>query len=154
MEDARLTAAEAILDRGVRYNIPHAPVRYRLLGLHRIHIKPLRAGTILEISKVVLESKLEEAIMLQDHAFLSASLRPMAECIAIAVANGRLRVRIFRKVLTTMVLQLPVDVILQIFLHIESRNQKRLFLTITRYFSVLTQMMMDPRNLGQTDQGS
>ena len=147
-------ATDAILDRGVRYNIPHAPVRYRLLGLHRITIKPLRAGTILEISRIVIENKLEDAIMLDDRAFLSESIRPIAECIAVAVANSRWHIRLLRRPLTAMILQLPVDVILQIFLHIESRNQKRLFLTITRYFSVMTQMMVSPRTLGQADQGS
>ena len=154
MDDARLLATDAILDRGVRVNITHAPVRYRMVGLHRITIKPLRAGTILEISRIVIDNKLEDAIMMEDHAFLSSSIGPIAECVAIAIANSSTRIKLFRRPLKALILQLPADVIIRIFMAIEERNQKRLFLTITRYFSVLMQMMINPRTLGQVNQGS
>lgn len=154
MDDARLLATDAILDRGVRFNIPHAPVRYRLLGLNRITIKPLRAGTILEISRVVTAQHLDDAMMLKDHAFLSESIHHIAECVALAMCNSRLRIRLLRRVYTRLILELPTEVILRIYEHIEQRNSKRLFLTITRYFSATTQMMTDPKDLGQATKGS
>ncbi len=151
--DARLAAADAILDRGVRFVIPHAPVRLRLLGLDRLHIRPLRAGTILAISKVVLEAKLEDAILLEDHAFLATSIEPIARCVALAYINSRRLLGRFTDQITRLMLLLPVDVLIRIFLQVDSLNQKQHFMTITRWFVVQTQMMMNQRHQGQ-DQGS
>lgn len=145
--NARLAAADAILDRGVRFKIPHAPVRIRLLGLDRITIKSLRAGTILEISRVIDSNQIEDAIMLKDHAFLVRCLEPMAQCIALAMINDKLLIRRFTKLVKKMVLRLPPDMIVEIFLHIERLNQKKLFLTITRFFLIQAQMMTSPRKV-------
>lgn len=156
-QDARLAAADVILDRGVRFKIPNAPLRLRLLGLNKITIKPLRAGTILENSRIILSSGLEKAIMLKDQAFLERSLDPVCEMVANAILNDERLIRLFSKKLKKVLLwKVPTSVIIEIFNHVSRLNRKDSFLNITRYFLTQTQAMMSPRiqNLGRDTKGS
>ncbi|HBX44478.1 MAG TPA: hypothetical protein DEG28_01095 [Porphyromonadaceae bacterium] len=152
--DARLKAANAILERGVRFRLP-APFYKRWLKKDYVTIRHLKAGTILEISSVVLNSKLEEAITLGDYEFLHKAIEPCARCIAIAILNdkrdiekkaGRLTKRLLWKV--------SDESMIDIFLKISIMNRVSDFTIITRYLLNQMMTMMSRKNLGQVDDGS
>ena len=76
-------AANIILERGVRFKLP-APLGLRV----PITIRPLRLGTLYEMSRLTAEHKLEDQL-------LSPPLPAVAEVIAAAVLNNRLLIRLF-----------------------------------------------------------
>lgn len=154
--DVRLQAAEAILERGVRFRLP-APFFKRWLKADYVTISRLKAGTILEISRVILENKLEEAILLGDNEFLSKTIEPCARCIAIAVLNDKKKIerevatgRLKKKLLYSI-----SDVsLVEIFMSVMLMNRVSDFMNITKYFLMMMKTMMNPKNLGQDEEGS
>ena len=88
MMDARIEAAERLLNKGVRFRLP-ARFFARLLKRDRLEVRPLCAGAILEIALVVMNNKLEEAIEKSDWPFLEQSIKPVARCVAIAVLGQK-----------------------------------------------------------------
>lgn len=151
--DARLQAANVILQRGVRFRLP-APFYKRLLKKDYITIRYLKAGTILEFSRVVLESKIEEAIALGDHEFLVKTIEPCARCIAIAILNDRAKIaRDTDKLTEQLMWKVAPQSIVDIFTKISAMNRLSDFMTITRYLLSQTTMMMNRRNLGHEESG-
>lgn len=151
--DARLNAANVILQRGVRFRLP-APFYKRWLKMDYITIRYLKLGTILEISRVVLESKIEEAIALGDHEFLVKAIEPCARCIAIAMLNDERRIaretdRLTRK----LIWKIAPQSIVEVFTAISTMNRLSDFINITRYLLSQTTMMMNRRNLGHEESG-
>jgi len=150
--DTRKRTAETILDRGVRFIVP-APDFIKWLHLNRINVRPLRPGTILEIARVVVDSKLEEALMLAEFSQLKDSLEPICECTALAVLNGKWKIKLFRKVLTKMLLwKFDTLQLLEMFIKIKELNAVMDFTSITEFFCQQTQMMTNP-NPGQGASG-
>lgn len=150
--DSRKRAAETILDRGVRFILP-APGYLRMFRLNRINVRPLRPGSILEISRVVVEHKLEESLMLAEFDQLSLSIEPICQCLAIAVLNGKWKIRLFKKILTKLLLwKFDTLQILEMFVRIKELNNVMDFMSITAFFCQQTQMMTN-RNPGQEVSG-
>lgn len=147
--DARIEAAERLLDRGVRFRLP-APFFSRLLKRDCIDIRPLKAGTILEFSIVVIENKLDEALEKEDWHFLQHSIKPVARCVAIAILNTKEGIEMETDQLTEKLLwKIPAGKLIEMFRVIAVQTRMSDFMNITRFFSRQTMMMMNPKNLGQ-----
>lgn len=147
--DARIEAAERLLDRGVRFRLP-ASVFRRLLKRDVIDVRPLRAGAILEFSKVVIENQLEEALEKEDWHFLGQAIKPVARCVAIAVLGTKERIEKGTDELAeTLLWEIPAGKLIEMFRVIAAQNRISDFTSITRFFCRQTMMMMNPKNLGQ-----
>lgn len=151
--DARINAANVILDRGVRFRLP-APFWKRWLGRDWVTIHHLKAGTILEISRVVVASGLENVAGMSDYEMLEKSIPACARCIAIAILNDKHRIdKGVDKLTDKLVDKISVESIVDIFMQVKQMNRVSDFTTITRYLLTMTQMMTSPKNLGH-DSGS
>ena len=149
--DARIEAAQRLLDRGVRFRLS-ASFFQKLFKKDRIDIRPLRAGTILEFSIVVVENKLEEALEKEDWQFLQQAIKPVARCVAIAVLNTKERIENETDELAEKLLwQIPAGKLIEMFSVIAVQNRLSDFTNITRFFCRQTTMMMNPKNLGQEE---
>ena len=152
--DTRLQAATTILERGVRFRLP-APFYKRWLKKDFVTIRHLKAGTILEISRIVLESKLEEAITFSDHEFLNRAVEPCTRCIAIAILNDKHAIGQKTEKLTRRLMwQVSAESLIDIFIKILVMNRLSDFTNITRFFLNRMAMMMNRRNPGQEEDGS
>ncbi len=154
--DARLQAAEAILERGVRFRLP-APFYKKWFKKDFVNIRPLKAGTILEISRVVLENKLEEAIALGDYEFLLKAVEPCAKCIAIAILNDREKIECENetgKLKNKLLWKIADASLIEIFLKVLLMNRVLDFMNITKFFVMTMKTMMNPKNLGREEDGS
>lgn len=146
-DNVRLAAANLLLDRGVRYVISDAPLFWQLLRLNRIVIRPFKAGTIMEIGRVIDENKLNE---IKTDADAKKSIDKISLIIAISVLNNRRKIKYFSKILSRIFLwKIPVKVLFTIFYHIMRLNSLTDFMSITRYFEHQAKMMLEPKNLGQ-----
>jgi hypothetical protein len=151
--DARVTAAERILDRGVRFLLP-ASFFQRLFRLNRIEIHPLKGGTILEFSRVVILAGLEDSVLKGDWTFLEKSIEPVARCVAISILNDEDKIRKNADKLSKKLLwNLPAGTLVEIFRTISELNRVSDFMNITRFYVSQMTMMMNPRNLGQEKGG-
>lgn len=151
--DVRVKAAERILERGVRFRIP-ASFLHRLFRLNRIDIHPLKAGTILEFSRVVILAGLEDAVLKSDWTFLEKSIEPVARCVAISILNDEEKIRKNAEKLSKKLLwKLPAGNLVEIFTLISDLNRVSDFMNITRFYLSQMTMMMNPKNLGQEKSG-
>lgn len=149
-----MNAANAILERGVRFRLP-APFYKRWLKKDWITIRHLRAGTILEFSRIVIKHDLESAILLGDYELLMKTIEPCARCIAIAILNDKRKIERQADRLTKRLLwKVSTESLVELFVKISLLNRVSDFTRITRFFSIQTVMMMNAKNLGQTDDGS
>jgi hypothetical protein len=150
--NARLAAANILLDRGVRFEIRGAPWYWRLLRLNRIRIRPLRAGAIMEISRLMDERGLGD-ICIQKEA--NARLDAIALIIAVAMLNSKRGIRLFSGILARLLLwQVRANVLREIYETVARLNKVSDFMNITTYFGIQAQMMMNPKEMGQEEEGS
>lgn len=148
----RLAAAQLLLGRGIRFIIKDAPLLYRLFRLNRITISQLRAGTIIEISRLIDEHGLADARKPSD---INLHLDVIARIIAVAVLNRKKRISLFTDRLAKFLLwKVPAQTLSEIYLRIARLNDVKDFMIITKYFEVITSRMMSPKNLGQEIKGS
>lgn len=147
-------AANAILERGMRFRLP-APFYKRWAGKDSITIRYLKAGTIIEISRVVIDNDLESAIALGNFEFLLKSVEPCARCIAIAALNDKRKIERETDKLTNLILwKVAPESIVDVFMKISLMNRVSDFTDITRFLLMMTRMMMNPKNLGPEADGS
>lgn len=151
MVDTQIKAAKLLLDGGIRYNILDAPFWDKIRRKNRIHIRPLRAGAIMEIAILMLEGELDES---HTNLQLCAKLDVIAKVIATAILNDPEAIALKREVLTeTLLNKYSARGLIQIFRRIESLNKIEDFTIITKYFNRQTRMMMAKRT-GQITKGS
>lgn len=149
-----MKAANAILERGVRFRLP-APFFKKWLKRDWATIRHLKAGTILEFSRVVIEHGLENAVLMGDYELLLKAIEPCARCIAIAILNDKRKIeRKADRLAKQLLWRISAESLIEIFVKISLLNRVSDFTTITRFFSTQTVMMMNPKNLGQTAGGS
>jgi hypothetical protein len=150
--DTRLGAANRILNRGVRFQLP-APFFTRLFRRNVIEVRPLYPGTILEFATIVLENNLEEATTLSDYESLVKSTKPVARCIAVSMLNDERKIEEQTDKLQHRLLwKVQPELLVKIYLTRSELNRTSDFMNITRYFVIQTLMMMNP-NLGQESDG-
>lgn len=150
--NTRLAAANILLDRGVRFTISGAPFLLRMLRLNKFYIKPLRAGTILEISRLFDENGLDNIQMQKD---ANLKLDVLCRIISAAILNGKFKIACFSGLLAKLLLwKMPAKALKEICDRIARLNKVTDFMSITIYFGIQAQMMMNPRNMGQARKGS
>lgn len=151
-DNVRLAAANMLLDRGVRYTISDAPLSWQLLRCNRINIRPLKAGTLIEIGRIIDIYKLDK-ISNANEAILK--LESIALMIAMAILNKKYTIRFLAKSISKLLLwKVPAKVLITVFFQILQVNKLTDFMSITKYFEHQTQMMMSPKNLGHQQKGS
>ena len=151
-DNVRLAAANLLLDRGVRYVISDMPLFWQLLRLNRIEIRPLKAGTLMEISRIIDENKLDR-IETADEGM--KKLGAIVMLISVAILNHRYRIKYFSGILSKILLwRIPVKALFNIFYHIIRVNNLTDFTNITRYFNHQAEMLMSPKIPGQQGMGS
>lgn len=151
MTATQIKAANLLLDRGIRFTIPDAPFWQRLFRRNVIHIRALRAGTIMEIALLILENGLDENLTNKE---LQSKLDIVCQVIATAVLNDAQAIELKRNALTKKLLwKYPAHVLIKAYRYIESLNELEDFTTITNYFNRQARMMMAKR-MGQRRKGS
>lgn len=151
-DNVRLAAANILLGRGVKYNIPNTPLFWQLFRLNRLHIRPLKAGTLIEISSIINQYNLNT---IEDVETAYLKLKPITKLIAISILNRKKKIRFFSSLLTNALLwSIPAKYLLSIFYQIVQINNLSDFMNITIYFEHQAQMMMGTKNLGQEIKGS
>lgn len=147
--DARLKAANVILDRGVRFRLP-APFWKKWLKKDYVTIHHLKAGTIIEIARVVIDGELEDALLGSSSEFLSKSVEACARCVAIAILNEKKAIEKRTDKLThKLVHEVSAETIINIYAHVVQMNRVADFMNTTKYLLTTTAMLMSPKNLGQ-----
>lgn len=142
-DEIRNQATDLLLERGVQFALPlphylawAIPKRWRQLT-----IRHLKAGTILEIERLVLLHKLSDNPLTPEVAVL-------AEIIALAVLNRRMRIKLFRRPLTQWLLWgISSESLLELFGIVRTLNRLEDFTTIT-IWTLLTARMTQAR-MGQ-----
>lgn len=148
--DTRIKAADLLLDKGVRFRVP-APFYRRWLRKDTLDIKPLRAGTIIEISKVVVANELDKHLEQRAWEQLQNNIEAVALCISIAVLNDKQKIaRQADKLAAKLLWRYNTGVLISMFRVILTQTHKEDFIGITK-FLVRQAMMM---NLGQKAIGS
>ena len=141
--EIRIHATDLLLKRGVRFTLPYSrylrwaiPKRWR-----SVTIRSLRAGTILEIERLQLMHHLS------DHP-LTPEVAVLAEIIALAVLNSRMRIKLFRRPLTQWLLWgISSESLLELFGIVCKLNRIEDFTNIT-IWTLLTARMTQVR-MGQ-----
>lgn len=140
MAKTEVEAAKLLLNRGIRFTMPDAPIWDRIRRKNRLHIRPLRAGTIMEIAILVLEGELDKPLT---NWQLYTKLDVIAKIIATAVLNNDKKIEKEQDLLATKLLnRFLADALISIYRHIESLNRIEDFMIITRYFNRQTKMLM------------
>ncbi len=149
--DTREKVANLLLERGVRFKLP-APFFLRLLGLHKLTIRPFKVGTLLEISRLVVKHKLDKALLETDSEFLLKTLRPISECMALAILNSKWKIKLFKKPLARYLLAVSTNELIEMFTVVLRLNRVSDFTNITKFFSLQAVSLLAP-NLGQERNG-
>lgn len=150
MTDSRtkLAAANLLLQRGVRFTVD-APLLWRLFRKNVIEIKPLYAGTIVEISRIILENNLEKSTKQQ----AAEKIDIVCRLIATATLNGKKEMARVDKLAQRLKRHVPTYQLFQIYLHVANINEHVDFTIITGYFSTMMNQMMSRRLPGQESEG-
>lgn len=150
--NVKLEASVLLLEKGVRFTISGAPFLLRLLRLNNVHIRPLKAGTIIELSRLIELYKLDGVDSPRE---ANIKLEGIAHLIAVAMLNSKRRIKWLSKRVTKLLLwAVPANVLTRIFLIIYKVNKVSDFMDITKSVGIIAQMMMSPKNLGQEKTGS
>ena len=146
--ETKLAAANLLLQRGVRFTVD-APFFFRLLQRNVVEIKPLYAGTIAELSRIILENEMEN---LTGHQ-ANEKITEVCRLIATAVLNGKKELKKVNRLARRLEKSVPAFQLFQIYLHIANINRHVDFTNITGYFSDLMNQMMTRKQPGQESEG-
>lgn len=152
--DVQLSAADTLLERGVRFRLP-ASLLSRLLGRDWVTIRPLKLGTILEICRVSIEEGIDDVLKIySSDAETIAKIAPAcARCIAIAALNDKKKIeRGVDKLTERLTWYVDAKCIVDIYMIVKSMWRVQDFMSITALMCQMTQMMMTPR-IGQEAKG-
>ena len=131
MEETRRRAIDLILERGVQFRLP-APLLCRMVGVRSIALtlRSLYLGTILEIGRLTDRADEPEV---------------QAEIIALAVLNGRLRIRLLRRPLTRYLLrQVRSDSLVELMGVVMTLTRQSDFMLFTTWATQLAATVVEP----------
>lgn len=152
MADTEVKAANLLLDRGIRFIIPDAPIWDRIRRRNILFIRPLRGGTIAEITILILENGLDNKSL--TNIELHARLEVISKIIATAVLNNKKDIELKRDQLAERLhWKIPAHILVKIYRHIESLNEYKGFMSTTNFFRRTIKVMMTKRT-GQMIKGS
>lgn len=146
--ETKLAAANLLLQRGVRFKVD-APFFLRIFRPYTIEIKPLYAGTIVELSRIILEQELEKLTPQQAKEKISS----VCLLIATAMLNGKNKGKKVDKLSRRLEKRVPAYQLFDIFIHIANVNKQADFTNITDYFSRMMNQMMTRKLPGQESEG-
>lgn len=146
--ETKLAAANLLLQRGVRFRVD-APFFFRIFRKKQIVIKPLYPGTIVEISRIILEEKLEYITRQQANEKINSVCR----VIATAMFNNKKKLRKVENLSRRLENSIPTFQLFQIYLHIANLNEHVDFTIITGYFTRMMNQMMTRKLPGQENEG-
>lgn len=144
----RSQAVDLLLKRGVQFDLPVPPLIRWLVPrrCRRLTIRHLRAGTILEIERLTLLHKLSEEPF-------HPKVDVLAEVLAVAILNGRLRIPLFRQRLKRWLLWgVASESLLELFALTRSLCRVEDFTAFT-IWTMLTANLTAVR-MGQEERGS
>lgn len=147
--ETKLAAANLLLQRGVRFTVD-VPFFYRLFHRNVIEIKPLCAGTIVEISRIILAENLENIKRNEVNEKISSVCR----IVATAMLNGKKQLKKVDKLARRLEKRVPAYQLFQIYVHIANINQHTDFTIITSYFSRKMNQILTRKLPGQESKGS
>lgn len=143
--NTELKASNLLLNRGIRFNIPNAPFWDRLMGRHQLWIKPLKLGTIIEMSRLILESGIQDS---QTNIELLSKCKVLSKVIAIAVLNDKNKIASKTEKLSDFILwKIPSLEIVKIYRQIEQIDKIEDFMIITSFFLKKTSILK--KRMGQ-----
>lgn len=106
------------------------------------------------MSRIVIESDLENAITFSDNQFLQKAVEPCVRCLAVAILNDKEKIEKKTDKLTKQLMwKVAPESIVDIFTKISTMNRLSDFMNITRYLLSQMMMMMNKKNLGQEEDG-
>ena len=153
--DTEKLAAEVLLDKGVAWRLP-APWFLRIFGKStvRLSIKPLRLGTLLELSRLYLAMGITEEKLSGDvNQLIRSNVTMVSRIAAICILNSRIRIRLFTGILARFLQnRLTGNAMLELMMFVVTLSGASAFLSTIRLIGVMK--MTSPRNLGPEDQGS
>ncbi len=153
--DTEKLAAEVLLDKGVAWRLP-SPWFLRIFGKSTvmISVKPLRLGTLLELSRLYLAMGITEEKLSGDvNQLIRSNTTMVSRIAAVCVLNSRIRIRLFRNILGRFLLnRLTANAMLELMMFVVTLSGSSAFLSTIRLIGVMK--MTSPRNLGPEDQGS
>jgi hypothetical protein len=151
MEGTREAAARVLLDRGFRVTIKDAPALSRLFRLNRLRVRPLKAGTIVELSRVIDAGGLD----MVDEAGARVHARDVCLLVATAMLNSRWRVRwLARRLACWLYWRVPYPAVVLVHDRLVEINRVVDFTTITAFYRHRAMTMMNPGRAGQAASGS
>ena len=146
--EVRSRAVNLLLERGARFVVPLPRPYARLIPKRwrTMTIRHLKAGTILEIERLVVQHNL-------NNDPLTPRIELLAEAIALAVLNNRRSIRFLRRPLTRLLLWgVSGESLLELFGIVRTLNRLEDFTAITVWI-LLTARMTQMRT-GQEEKGS
>ena len=153
--DTEKLAAEVLLDKGVAWRLP-APWFLRVFGKSTvlISVKPLRLGTLLELSRLYLAMGITEEKLSGDvNQLIRSNVTMVTRIAAICVLNSRIQIKLFAGILSRFLLnRLTGNALLELMMFIITLSGASAFLSTIRLIGVMK--MTSPRNLGPEEQGS
>lgn len=140
--DVRVRAADLLLKRGLRVRIARASFFMRILGLHRIRIRPLYGGAIMRISRLLDAEGVEPfATPRETHVRMDV----VAKAVALAVLNVWWKIWLYRPFARLLLWVIPGHILIQIYNEVRRVDDVTDFINITISMSLKGAMMMLPK---------
>lgn len=103
MNDTEIKTIETLLTHGTQITIP-VNMFFGLKKEIKIRIKPSYAGTLYSIAHLAVkmdidEEKVQQSWLREGHKLAIEHMQSLCEIIAIAILNGPLKIRLFKKML-------------------------------------------------------
>lgn len=156
MSTTEKKAAETILDNGLVFKTRRKYLKWLLGKEVAWYIRPSKLGTLMILSGLYLRYELKEADLnqapIKTANYLAAkAARNYARVAAIAVLNGKWKIRFFARPLAGYFLwALTPRELLQLVTVVIEANNVLDFMTSIRLTSGIARMMTAPRNLSPT----
>lgn len=127
-------AADLIMARGVRFRAP-VPRLLRPLGL-KLTIRPPYLGTVIMVAREAAATGLEAKLagLALDPSTVAEVAPALARCLAIALLNGRLRIRLFGGLVTRYLLHyVTPGSLLELYRAVQEQWRVEDFIAITSW---------------------
>lgn len=138
-------AADLIMERGVRFRAP-VPRLLRPLGL-KLTIRPPYLGTVIEVAREAAAAGLGAKLsgLALDPSTIGEVAPPLARCLALALLNGRLRIRFFSGVVTRYLLRrVTPGSLLELYRAVQEQWRVEDFIAITSWVVTLSHTQLRP----------
>lgn len=145
-------AASILLDRGVGWKVP-APWPLSIFRRQvMLVIKPLRLGTLLELSRLYASMYIDPRELEKDPHALIRGIPVASRIAAVCVLNSPLKIKLFSGIVARFIKKrFTADMLLEMMLFIVTYSGTSAFTTIIR---LVAGMRMTSPNLSHEDQGS